>query len=227
MCGRFTLRATGEELARLFELDEPPPLQPRYNVAPTQPVAAVRASPDGQCRELALLRWGLIPPWASDPVSASFINARAETAAGKPAFRGAFRARRCLIPADGFYEWRKGPRGKEPFLFQLRGRRPFAFAGLWERWRGPDGVEVESCAILTTEANDLVRELHDRMPVILAPEAVAPWLDPAFRDLGALQELLRPLPAWLMEAHAVSARVNNAACDGPACAEPLPGSGQP
>jgi putative SOS response-associated peptidase YedK len=180
MCGRFILTVSAKDVADLFGLAEVPALEPRYNVAPTQPVAAVRADADGR-RSLATLRWGLIAPWAKDAKHAA-INARAETAADKPTFRHAFRKRRCLIPADAFYEWQKVGRHKQPYLFKLRDGEPFAFAGIWEAWNGPDGEALESCAILTTEANELVRSVHERMPVILDPRHYAEWLDPGLTD---------------------------------------------
>lgn len=168
MCGRFTLRVPAAELVEIFRLLRRPDVQPRYNIAPTQPVAVVRRIDRG--RELSMLRWGLVPSWAKDPkIGARMINARAETVATKPAFRTALRRRRCLVPADGFYEWAKSAGGtKQPHYITRRDGRPFAFAGLWESWDGPDGSSIESCTIVTTEANDLVGRIHDRMPVILS-----------------------------------------------------------
>src|ERR1700676_4923775 len=173
MCGRFFILASPGELADLFQLAGVPDLAPRYNIAPTQPVAVVRAA--DQARELVRLRWGLIPSWSKDAKMAQ-INARSEPAAGKPMFRTAFRKRRCLIPASGFYEWKAtGGKKKQPFCIRLADDKPFAFAGLWDRWEGPDGP-VESCCILTTDANELVRPIHDRMPVILDPRYFDQWL---------------------------------------------------
>lgn len=221
MCGRFTLTVPGEQASQQFGLSKAATtLAPRYNIAPTQPVAAVRAAEGG--RELALLRWGLIPPWAKDlSIGARMINARAETAAEKPAFRSAMKQRRCLILADGFYEWQTTGAGKQPFYFRVEGGRPFAFAGLWEQWRGPQGDQIESCTILTTEANDLVRPLHDRMPVILRPEDYARWLDPALRDAGAVADLLAPYPADAMLTYPVSKAVNRVSNDGAELIAPL------
>ncbi|NOX63767.1 MAG: SOS response-associated peptidase [Chloroflexi bacterium] len=221
MCGRFALVASAQELADLFDLDDAPDPAPRYNIAPTQPVLAVRVSPETREREFALFRWGLIPSWAKDPgMSARMINARAETAAEKPAFRAAFRRRRCLIPATGFYEWRKQPGGKQPYFVTMQDDRPFAMAGLWEYWLGADGSEVASCTILTTQPNELVESLHTRMPVILPKTAFDEWLDPATPP-DILRHLLRPYPAEEMLAYPVSRLVNNPANDGPECIEPL------
>ena len=181
MCGRFLLHAPVEVLQRAFGFAERPNLQPRYNIAPTQTVAIVRRKDDGGGRELALVRWGLIPSWAKDAsIGGRLINARAETVAEKPAFRGAFRRRRALVPADGFYEWRKreGDRPKQPLLIRRRDGQPFALAGLWEHWRGPEG-EVQTCTIVTTAANVVLAPIHDRMPVILDPASYDRWLDPA------------------------------------------------
>jgi putative SOS response-associated peptidase YedK len=214
MCGRFTLATSGAQLATQFALAEAPQLAPRYNIAPTQSVAVVRSG--GAGRELVVLRWGLVPVWAKDPsIGARMINARAETAAEKPAFRTALRQRRCLIPADGFYEWQAAPGGKQPFYFQMADGAPFALAGLWERWPGTEGVLLETCTILTTEANDLLRPFHDRMPVIVAPTDYARWLDPALRDPEAVRDLLAPYDSSVMAAHPVSREVNRVANDGP------------
>lgn len=219
MCGRFSFATPADVVAEVFEVAAVPPLTPRYNIAPTQEVTAVRRE-EGQ-RRLTRLRWGLIPAWAKDAsLGARLINARAETVAEKPAFRAAFRARRCLILADGFYEWSAGGGGKQPYFISFAGFRPFAMAGLWERWSGA-GETVESCAILTTTANQLVAPLHHRMPVILAPEAVPAWLDPAVHDPRFLQPLLRPYPAEEMTAWPVGRGVNNPRHDDPSCREPL------
>lgn len=219
MCGRFTLRAAATELAARFQAP-PPDVLPRFNIAPTQTVLAVR-QPKAD-REFARLRWGLIPAWAKDARGGyRMINARAETVADKPAFRAAFRQRRCLIPADGFYEWQVGPGGKQPYYFSLTDGGVFAFAGLWERWRGPDGDPIESCALIVTVANSVTQPIHDRMPVILAPADYAAWLDPDRRDAASLGALLRPYPAERMRAYPVSARMNKPSYDQPDCIEPL------
>src|SRR4051794_17675419 len=210
MCGRYTLLASPEALREQFGLVEVPVLAPRYNVAPTQKVAAVRRTAGAEGRELALLRWGLIPPWADDPaIGNRLLNARAETVADKPSFRSALRCRRCLVLADGFFEWQTSRGKKQPYYFRLRDGRPFALAGLWERWaRGEHGT-VESCTLVTTEANDLVRPLHERMPVILPPDAYEVWLDPAVEHPERLRPLLRPCRADEMTAYPVSVRVNS------------------
>jgi putative SOS response-associated peptidase YedK len=216
MCGRFALFASGDEIAQLCGLAEAPDLAPRYNVAPTQPVAAVRL--DDARRALVMLRWALIPAWASDPaIGHSLINVRAETVGEKPAFRAAFKVRRCLIPASGFYEWQAtGAKHKQPYHIRMRDGRPFAFAGLWERWQGGDGEPVETCAILTTEANAMVRPVHERMPVILGPGDFAAWLDPR-TAAEHLHALLRPYPAEAMEAVPVGRYVSNPRNEGPQC----------
>ena len=217
MCGRYTLRTPLTVLSQqfLFELGNVPVerVVPRYNVAPTQTVVAVRQPEPGGKRELALLHWGLIPSWAKDTkMASSMINARSETVAEKPAFRTAFARRRCLILSDGFYEWKKEGKQKLPYYFQLKGERPFAFAGLWERWRGPDkssAEPLESCTIVTTEANELCRPFHERMPVILEPADYDAWLDPNLTDSQQLLPLLGPVPADEMQTRPVNPRVNN------------------
>src|SRR5262249_11456911 len=170
MCGRFTLRSSPKIIAEEFGLFDVPDLPPRYNVAPGQAVAVVRQQPEGKKRELAFLKWGLVPAWADDPaVGDRLANARSETAATKPPFRRAFRSRRCLLAADSFYEWRRADGRKQPYYVRLKNDRPFGIAGLWERWEKGD-KPVESCTILTTDANDLMRPIHERMPVILPPD---------------------------------------------------------
>ena len=217
MCGRFTMASPGEAVAELFELPVVPELAPRWNIAPTQAVAAVRADAAGG-RELVGLHWGLVPSWAKErAIGARMINARAETVAEKPAFRAALRARRCLIVADGFYEWQKAGARKQPWHIRMRDGRPFAFAGLWERWAaGPDEV-LDSCTIVTTTPNGVVAPIHDRMPVILERGDYAAWLDPGQRDPARLQPLLRPHPDVAMEAWPVGLRVNNPANDDASC----------
>ena len=220
MCGRYTLTSPIEVLAEEFGVTGPlPEVQPSYNVAPGREVAAVLTGSDGG-RRLEVLKWGLVPSWAKDPgIGYRMINARSETAAEKPSFRKAIKERRCLILADGFYEWRKVGNAKQPFHFKMEDARPFAFAGLWERWER-DGQEIRSCTILTTEANDLVREVHERMPVILPPENYEAWLDPDTRDPSPLLPLLAPYPSGAMTAYPVSRAVNSPSNDGPMCVEP-------
>jgi putative SOS response-associated peptidase YedK len=218
MCGRFNLTASGEEIAEAFDLDETPELAPRYNIAPTQPVAVVRLDVSAGRRRLGPVRWGLVPEGAPE-TERGYINARAETAWEKPSFREAFSRRRCLIPATGFYEWQRTAAGKRrPWLFALGSGRPFAFAGLWEP-PARDGAPP-TCAILTTAPNDVTRPVHDRMPVILSPESYPRWLDPAPGDAVALRPILVPFPAGVMTARPVSTAVNNARFDDPACLEP-------
>jgi putative SOS response-associated peptidase YedK len=207
MCGRFTLRTPIGLLAEQFRVDIDRALSPRLNIAPTQQVAVVRElfdkqsgsgeSADGRQRRLDMLRWGLVPSWAKElKIGSSMINARAETVADKPAFRTAFRRRRCLIPADGYYEWQKLGRQKQPHLIRRRDEQPFAFAGLWEQWWGGGdgtGEPIETCTIITTSSNELTRPIHDRMPVILHPVDYDLWLDPQFNDRQRLESLLLPL----------------------------------
>jgi putative SOS response-associated peptidase YedK len=224
MCGRFTLTTPEQDLAVQFNLPQIPDVAPRYNIAPTQPVAAIRVPASGQARELVMLRWGLIPFWAKETkIGARMINARAETAAEKPAFRAAFRQRRCLVPADGFYEWQKQNGTKQPFYIHMQDGSPFAFAGLWERWRGPEETTVESCTLLTIRPNDLIHPLHNRMPVILQPGDYGLWLDPQVQDAEVLQPLLAPYPPGEMAAYPVSRYVNNPDNEGPKCIAALPG----
>jgi putative SOS response-associated peptidase YedK len=219
MCGRYTLASPTERLAEEFGVDASSiELAPNYNVAPTQGVAAVLE--EGGQRRLEVLRWGLIPPWADDPgLGSRMINARSETAPGKPSFRRAFRERRCLIPADGFYEWQRTNGAKQPYYIHMEDGRPFAFAGLWESWsKGGEG-EIRTCTILTTGANALVGEVHDRMPVILAHDAYDVWLDPA-SERDELTGLLAPYPEDEMEAYPVSRFVNSPSNNDPRCIEP-------
>jgi putative SOS response-associated peptidase YedK len=226
MCGRFTLTTSHEVLARAFDLDDAPALAPRFNVAPGQDVATVWQTPEGR-RELRLRRWGLVPHWARDAkIGSRLINARSETAAEKPAFRTALRQRRCLVPADGFYEWGAGggaTGAREPYYLTLPEREPFAIAGLFEHWRCEDGSLLESCVLLTVPPNDRVRPVHDRMPAILRREDHASWLDPTERDARRVQALLAPWAGRELTLRAVSRLVNRAGHDDPACIEPLPG----
>lgn len=224
MCGRYTLTSKGDEVALLFDLEEIPNLAPRYNLAPTQEAAVVRVPAPGARRHLDFLRWGLVPYWAEDPkIGNRMINARSEGVAAKPAYRSSFRKQRCLIPTDGFYEWKKVGKLKQPYLIRRQDRLPFAFAGLWARWspKTEGGEPLETFTILTTDANDLIRPLHDRMPVILDRESFGLWLDPAVGDAERLQELLLPYDGNQMETVPVSRSVNSPAYDAPDCIEPL------
>ena len=221
MCGRFTLATAPEIVAEFFDLTAVPDLSPRYNIAPTQPAPAILVTPEQATRIFRPLRWGLIPGWAKDPaIGNRLINARAETVAEKPAFRSAFRRRRCLVVSDGFYEWKKGPGRKRPFYIRMRDDKPFAFAGLWEHWESEDGTSIESCTLLTTRPNDLLRPVHDRMPVILDRADHDLWLDPAMDKVDRLAALLSPYPAEEMKAYPVGTRVNSPAQDDPSCIEP-------
>jgi putative SOS response-associated peptidase YedK len=221
MCGRFTLTLTLDDLQRAFpEFDFPADWEPRYNVAPTQDVPVV---PNKGPRQMTGVRWGLIPFWAKDPsIGNRMINARAETLAEKPSFRAAYRRRRCLVLADGFYEWKREPgqRRKTPYLVRMASGEPFAFAGLWEIWR-PDDTPIVSCTIITTEPNAVVAPIHNRMPVILPREAYDRWLSPEEQSPRALQSLLGPYPGDEMMAHPVSTYVNSPAHEGPQCVAPL------
>jgi len=218
MCGRFNQTASGEEIAEAFSLDEAPALAPRYNIAPTQPVAVVGVQPKTGRRGLATLTWGLVPH-TSLGGERGFINARAETAWEKASFREAFARRRCLIPATGFYEWQKvDPKRRQPWLIRLAAGRLFAFAGLWEP--PPAAGGPPTCTILTTEPNDLAARVHDRMPVILDPADYGRWLDPAATLPAEVRPLLRAYPADLMTAFPVTTAVNNPAFDDPACLTP-------
>jgi putative SOS response-associated peptidase YedK len=221
MCGRFSLTFTYDDLLEYFQLAQGLALEPRYNIAPSQQVAAVRVE-EGE-RRLVLLRWGLIPCWAADPkIGYRMINARAETAHKTPAFRAAFRGRRCLIAATGFYEWDKMGGTRQPFHIQRADGNPLAFAGLWEHWEEKEGKEViESCTILTTTADGPVARLHDRMPVILEPEDFTLWLDPEERRVDRLRELLQPTAPGVLDMYPVSSFVNKAGNEGERCVEPV------
>lgn len=224
MCGRFIQCSHPGVYASEFGLDTLCEFEPRYNLAPTQPVLLIRCGGSGQ-RELVRLRWGLVPAWSKGPDNRySMINARAESVSTKPAYRGAFRARRCLIPAEGFYEWKAEAGGKVPYLIRRTDAGPFAMAGLWERWRGPDGVDLESCTILVTDANTLVRGIHDRMPVILPRDVCNVWLDPHVRDTDRLLGLSKPADPDGWTLHPVSKRVNSPRNDGPELLDPIAAS---
>lgn len=221
MCGRFTRAIDATEVAEAFGVDEiASELKPSYNIAPTQPVAVIVS--DGKKR-LIEVRWGLVPSWAKDlSVGNKMINARAETVTEKPSFRNAFKKRRCLVVADGFYEWQKVGDGKRPIYIRLKTGRPFGMAGLYETWHSPEGEEVKSCAIITTEANQLMQPIHDRMPVIIPKDNEDLWLDPSVQEATVLRELLQPYPASEMKAYPVSKRVNSPGNNSPDCLKPVP-----
>jgi putative SOS response-associated peptidase YedK len=224
MCGRYTLTSSGEQVATLFDLVEMPQLQARYNMAPTQEAPVVRMLAPGGPRLLSALRWGLVPYWADDPaIGNRMINARSESVAEKPAYRTSFKKKRCLVVTDGFYEWKKAGKAKQPYLIRRRDRQPFAFAGLWSSWKNPAAPEqpLETFTILTTGANGTIRELHDRMPVILDRADFGLWLDPGVGEADRLLPLLVPAADDLLETFPVSRSVNSPAHDAADCIEPL------
>jgi putative SOS response-associated peptidase YedK len=220
MCGRYAIITAPEAIRRLFGYHERPNFPARYNVAPTQPIPIVRLQA-GE-RHFALVRWGLIPAWVKDPKTFTLlINARGETVLDKPAFTNAMKRRRCLVPADGFYEWKRTGDAKQPYFVRLRSGAPFAFAGLWETWTGPNGEEMDTAAIVTTTANKTIADIHDRMPVMLAPDQFHLWLDSdRVRDREAT-EVITPLPDDAVEAYPVSHAVNHVANDNPELVEPV------
>ncbi|HZH98690.1 MAG TPA: SOS response-associated peptidase [Fimbriimonadaceae bacterium] len=236
MCARFTLRLGAEAVKQLFELEETPELPERFNIAPTQDVPAVLTDKEGH-RRMKMLRWGLVPYWAEDvSIGSRLINAKCETVDEKPAFRKAFAKRRCLIPTDGFYEWKEVQEGqpdlfgerpaktkirKQPYHITMKDGGLFAFAGIWEFWKGPDGNDVLSCSILTCEPNELVSDLHDRMPLIVAPEDFDLWMDREIQTSGPLQPILRPFPAERMAITPVNPIVGNPNNEGPECIESM------
>jgi len=220
MCGRYAITSAPEAIRALFRYLEEPVFPPRYNVAPTQPVPIVRI--DAGARHFALVRWGLIPSWVKDPLNFTvLINARGETINAKPAFRNAMQRRRCLLPADGFYEWRADGARKRPYFIRPRSGGPIAFAGLWETWSGPNGEEIETACIVTTTANRVLAPIHDRMPVVIAPEAFDLWLDSARVNAATAAALIMPAPDNLFEAYEISTAVNRTANDSAALIEPL------
>jgi putative SOS response-associated peptidase YedK len=239
MCGRYTLLAEANQLAEEFQVSDVTPLEPRYNIAPTQSVpvvrfhgvapplsmAVIRQADTGNARRLDILRWGLIPRWAKDTkIGYRTINARAETVATQPAFRDAFRKRRCIVPASGFFEWQKSMKGgkevKQPLYIRRPDGRPIGLAGLWERWEGPDGTVIESFTIITTDANDFVRPFHNRMPVILRPDDYDTWLNPESKP-DELKALLKPCPPDWLIVTPVSKQVSNPRNDDPSCIEEM------
>lgn len=222
MCGRFTLNTSAKIIAEFFKLSEVPELKPRYNIAPTQSIATVTVSPETIQRQFQFMRWGLIPSWAKDmKIGSKTINARSETVAEKPAFRSAIKHRRCLIIADGFYEWQPQGKKKQPYYFTMANGEPFAFAGLWENWTSPEGENIVSCSIITTAANETVQPVHDRMPVILPSGDWEQWLDPSINTSGQVLPLLKPYTSDAMKANAVSAIVNSPAREGIECIQAI------
>lgn len=225
MCGRFTLTETQADLAEKLQIDKIEELRARYNIAPSQPVLAVKAGPHNE-RRVDFFNWGLIPAWAKDiTIGYKMINARAETAADKPAFRAAMRHRRCLIPTNGFYEWKRTAERKQPYIFAVDGGSLFAMAGLWEVWTSSDGSEIHSCSILTCAANPLMAEVHDRMPVILDPTDYDRWIDSTAQSAEPVRDLLKPFAAERMTKCPVSRRVNSTRNDDPGVLEPDPDDG--
>ena len=226
MCGRYRLTAKERYLAEHFGIDDLADVEwvSRYNIAPTQKVVVIRQDRDQPKRTLSLMRWGLIPYWAQDiSIGNRTINAMSETASEKPAFREAMRKRRCLVPADGFFEWKKlSSKRKQPYNIGMLDDSVFAFAGLWDRWRSSSGETIESCSILTTDANAITKDIHDRMPVILKPEDYDRWLDPGITGPEQLQELLHPFDPRLMKKYPLSSAVSNVNNDGPECIQEAP-----
>jgi putative SOS response-associated peptidase YedK len=233
MCGRYRLSKTEKYLLEKFgaQLGEDFEYKPRYNVSPTQQVAVIRQDKSEPKRVMTLMRWGLVPPTAKDLSSGSkMINARSETCAEKPSFKGPLQKRRCLIPADGFYEWKKASNGKsanQPYLFTMHDDSAFAFAGIWETWKSPEGKTIETCSILTTTANEVTKDVHGRMPVILPKEQYELWLDPGFSNVEELRSMLHPYDAKQMNKVTVSTRVNSPANDDEECATAVAAGADP
>lgn len=224
MCGRYRLSRRKQIVEEYFDVapGEEEDWDPRYNIAPTQNVPVIRQHPKEPVRQLSMMRWGLIPSWSKDASgAASMINARSETAGIKPAFRDALKSRRCLIPADAFYEWKRDGKIKQPYCFEVNDGNLFALAGIWDRWKDANGNWLKTCSILTTTANALTSAVHDRMPVILDPASYDLWLDPGMANVTAVSELLKPYDARLMRCHPVSQRVNSAVNDDAECSAPV------
>jgi putative SOS response-associated peptidase YedK len=223
MCGRYRLSRRKQLVEEYFgTVSEEGEWGPRYNIAPTQPVPTIRQDPHEPVRTLSTMRWGLVPSWAKDiSIGYKTINARAETAATTPYFREPFKSQRCLSPADGFYEWQRNGKTKQPYCFEVNDGELFAFAGLWDRWTNPQGESIESCTILTTTPNALLAEIHDRMPVILSPDNYDLWLDRGFREVASVSEMVEPYDAALMRRYPVSTRVNQVENDDADCAKPV------
>jgi putative SOS response-associated peptidase YedK len=223
MCGRYRLSRRKQLIEEHFDCD---PWEgdwtPRYNIAPTQPVPVIRQHPKEPVRQITPMRWGLIPNWARDAsIASGTINAKSETAATKPAFRDPLKFRRCLIPADAFYEWKRTGTSKQPFCFEVKDGKLFAFAGLWDGWKDASGNWVKTCSILTTTPNAMASTIHNRMPVILDPGSYDLWLDPGMQNVAAISELLKPYDARLMRYYPVSSRINHVANDDEECSRPV------
>ncbi len=223
MCGRYRVSRRKQIIEEHFgSAPWDDDWSPRYNIAPTQPVAVVRQHPREPVRQISTMRWGLIPSWAEDPsVGAQMINARSETAGTKPAFRDALKSRRCLIPADGFYEWKRDGKTKQPYCFEVDEGELFAFAGLWDGWKDANGNWIKTCSILTTIPNAVTSAVHDRMPVILDPDSYDLWLDPGMTNVQVIAELLKPYSAEPMRSYPVSTRINNVGNDDEECSRPV------
>lgn len=223
MCGRYRLSRRKQLVEEYFgAVSEEYEWGPRYNVAPSQPVLTIRRDAREPIRKLSTMQWGLIPSWSKDSsIGYKTINARAETVATTASFRDPFKSQRCLVPADGFYEWGRNSTSRQPYCIEVNGGELFAFAGLWDRWTNPEGQVIESCTILTTTPNTLLADIHDRMPVILSPDMYDCWLDPAFKNTAYLSELLKPFDAGLMRRYPVSTRVNQVQNDDADCAKPM------
>jgi putative SOS response-associated peptidase YedK len=223
MCGRYRLSRRRQLVEEYFgAASEEYEWGPRYNVAPSQPVPVIRQDAREPARRLSKMRWGLVPSWSTDPsIGYKTINARSETVATTPSFREPFKSQRCLIPADGFYEWKREGKTKQPYCFEVNGGELFAFAGLWDKWINLQGEVIESCTILTTTPNTLLADFHDRMPVILSPDNYDLWLGPAFRNTASVSEVLLPFDSAMMRCYPVSTRVNQVQNDDPDCAKPV------
>jgi putative SOS response-associated peptidase YedK len=223
VCGRYRLSRRKQIIEEHFDsVSGEEDWSPRWNIAPTQPIPVIRQNPKEPIRELSLMRWGLIPSWAKDAsVAAKMINARSETASTKPAFRDALKSRRCLIPADGFYEWMRTGKTKQPYCFEINEGQLFPFAGIWDRWKDPSDGWIKTCSILTTTPNAVTATIHDRMPVILDPDSYDLWLDPDMTKVEAVSDLLRPFDARMMRCYPVSTRINHVANDDEGCSAPV------
>lgn len=226
MCGRYRLSRRKQIIEEHFDcISRTEDWTPRYNIAPTQPVPVIRQHPKEPIRELSLVRWGLVPSWVKDAsVAARMINARSETASTKPAFSEALKSRRCLVPADGFYEWKRMGKVKQPYCFEINDGELFAFAGIWDRWKEASGGLLETCSILTTIPNSVASSVHDRMPVIINRDSYDYWLDPGMNNVAAVADLLRPYDARLMRCYPVSSRINSTVNDDEECSRPTAAS---